>query len=445
MSRTMAALSAFGLSAASGLMVLSPVHGKAEAVGSVTGDRWTVPAQIGTSSWSMGSETSVVTDPQGDVTVLWTKARGMVSRTRQFGHRWGPVRELHGWGPAILGSDAAGNVTATWGKFLPGLRTVLMAATKPDSGRWGVPRRISPIPTKRGCRVGPEKTALAVSPNGAAVAAWEWTSGDCRFPDREQVSYRPPGGTWHPPVSLARDASVEDVAVTPRGFPMVLLRSHTSTTSLWVMQRTSQGWRRAGGVIARQVGDADMAIGPTGRTVVVATQQVLTPAGETDYRIIGARWATGRWTAPVALSRPGDEYRPSVGVDARGTAAVAWSFGDNEGLRVARWTVGHPPARPRTLADRNAWDTIVQVAPSGATTVIWTRWPNRAPIRLVTSSRTAQGDWTTPRVISGQRGVAESSAALGVMSHGRAVASWIDAGMRPNLGVRVSWSPEGRR
>ncbi|MFZ2015131.1 MAG: hypothetical protein WAV00_15025 [Nocardioides sp.] len=391
---------------------------------------WTVPKVLGTTPANFGY-TSLVASPNGDLTVLWTKPHGMVSRTLRAGGRWTSPSPLRGSGEAQrLGSDARGNLTAL---FTAQDQGVVMAATKRRGGPWSAPQRISSIPRRGGCRVHPFFQSLAVSPRGSAVAAWVMISEDCVVREPVEVSYRPPGGHWRHWLVLAYGSSVEGVAFSPRGRPMVLLSGKT----LRVLWRTSRGWQQAGDAVAGRVEGAGLAVGPHGHLVVVMERHVRT-GGVASHQILGSRWVGGHWTVPVEIAQettPGSGGL-AVGVDAFGTATVLWT---SEAVRVARWRVAHTPSSPRTLLAHDGWAPLLRVAGGGAATVLVERVTDGWKTRLVAFSRGAHGSWSQAEAVSRRRLVSTYvSEALDISYHGRAFVSWADNGDAGPTAVRLA-------
>jgi hypothetical protein len=241
----------------------SPVQGRVDpGAASRAAAGWTKPYKV-SGAVQVSSGPFVVAAPDGDVTVMWSTGSGRVtSRTRQAGQPWGPLRRVGLGNLEDVGIDDAGSVTAIW---INGSRAVT-AATRRDGGTWSTPRRISRTPPRDGTLTVNSDPLLAVSPDGAAVAAWTYTSEHGGPAPRVVGNYRPAGGAWGRPQRIAQPSSaLMDVAVSPVGVPLALV----SDSGLRTVRRTAGQWHRIGGRIARRFIDASLEIGPAGHAVVL--------------------------------------------------------------------------------------------------------------------------------------------------------------------------------
>ena len=194
-----------------------PDPGREAAVG------WTPPSRVYPPG-RRAYEPRLAASPEGDVTVVWSVGDGRIlSRTKQRGEPWGPLRQVGRGFVEDVESDASGAVTAVWTRGAGGGRNVVMAATRPDAGAWSRPRRISRIPRSVGTFTQHGPVELEVSPGGAAVAAWTLESQHGGARARPEANYRPPGGQWGRPVRIGPlDTSLYGLAMGPDGVPSAL-------------------------------------------------------------------------------------------------------------------------------------------------------------------------------------------------------------------------------
>jgi hypothetical protein len=186
-----------------------------------------------------------------------------------------------------------GDVALVWLEARRGARVV--AGSTLRGTRWAAPRELS---AAGGLANDP---AVAVGPDGDALAAWRMQVGDRGH--RIETAETTPSGTWS-----ARRAAGPD-AVTPRGVMRPPGPTLTSTS---------------------------VAVGPAGDAAVAWAER----GGGRD-RALAARRTGGRWSAPVALSGRGDSGWPQVAFDGTGRALAVWEQLD--GVRLGLRGATLPP------------------------------------------------------------------------------------------------------
>ena len=255
---------------------------------------------------------------------------------------------------------------------------------------------------------------------------------------RPEANYRPPGGRWGRPVRIGPlDTFLYGLAIDRDAVPSALVKIQAPVGSA---RRSAARGPMAphGGPVGRaRASDYHLAIGPSGHTVLALEYYTSPRNGSDRYWVEGARLVDGRWTRPVRLSRRANAYAARVGVDGAGVATVTWWNGRGR-AQATRWSPGHAPGRPHTLAKAGAGDVAPAVAPNGQTAVVW-RSSGRAGNVLVASTRAPSGRWSHPGVISGRRGVGDHQlhGAVGIWPRGRAVVTW--PAEREGDGVWISW------
>jgi hypothetical protein len=378
--------------------------------------------------------------PEGDVTVVWSVGDGRIlSRTKQSGESWGPLRRVGRGFVEDVESDASGAVTAVWTRGAGGGRNVVMAATRPDGGAWSRPRRISGIPRSVGTFTQHGGIELEVSPGGAAVAAWTLDSQHGGDRTRPEANYRPAGGRWGRHVRIGPfDTQLRGLAISPSGVPAAMVNVRRGPAAQLV-RRVGGRWHAVGRPVGRRnASEYYLAIGPAGHTVLAVGYYKLIRNGPDRNWVEGTRLVDGRWTRAVPLSRLASAYVARVGVDGAGVATVTW-YNERGRAQAARWVPGRVPRRPHTLARRNAGDVVPVVAPGGAAAVVWTTFSRRAGSAVVASTRSPGGGWSRPRVISSgvTVGFHELHDAVGIWPRGRAVVTW--PAENETRGIWISW------
>jgi hypothetical protein len=273
--------------------------------------------------------------------------------------------------------------------------------------------------------------AVAIAPNGRAVAVWEGGSGTAAT---LQASVRPPAGQWSTAVTLATDYGQPVIGIDGSGNAIaawVAANGAIDTASL----PAGGAWTRVQTLAAR--GQAlNLAVNSAGAAIVTWATRGATLA---DSGTILRGFAT-----PVTVGPP-PPYpigHTQVALNDAGQAAVAWAtFAANMATtRTAGGTWSTPtklsahPDGPVDVAIDGAGDAIavfeqLHAAGSSYTATVYA------------SKRPAGGTWGTPAVLSvpgdataGSRAVADSA--------GTFVVAWED---RATQTLNVLTSPPGGR
>ena len=215
---SMLAKSAAALVVAAPILVATPSVGvplPATASGARSGSAartWESPVAL--ADYTRGS--TFVVDGHNGTTVVWESVPGAVVSVRRTADGTWTQPEVIGQSNAAFGTpqvsaDADGNLTAVWITQQPGVTDGVMAATWTAISGWSDPvsisrdRSVADYPGDDKGPWGAAHLALAVSPEGAAVVAWDWGSEDRNKPWRIQSVYHRPGRGW---------SDVVDVTVT---------------------------------------------------------------------------------------------------------------------------------------------------------------------------------------------------------------------------------------
>ena len=385
------------------------------------GASWSPPVRVsGAPDRDRSVSSPLVTlAPEGDITVVWTRDGRLLSRTRQAGGSWGPVRSVGMGFPTGLDVDADGDVTVVWERFLRGDRSVLFTARRPDGGSWSRPHRLSRVPVIRGAFLGPTGAVLDVNPRGDAFVAWAYGSPEhTNINYRVEVSYRRNGGTWNPRTRVGQLGMVPQGAVVGDDGVPTVLAAHAYSGRLRAHRRGVGGWRPVGAPTSRRVDQAQLTLGEDG-TSILATWSA--------FGLRGSWLTADGWSQPRRLTPMGIAFH-AADVDRSGTATIAWQ-GPRGRVLVTRWTQGRDPAVPRTLARRGAEGVAVTVAANSTATVAWAgRVPGtRFDYRARAVRRPLAGPWSATTTVSRRRNIQTFEVPdLDSWPGGRAALAWVN-------------------
>ena len=268
---------------------------------------------------------------RGEAVVMWSSAVSGVSVTeaalRTAGGRWQrPI--VICWACASLQGQVAvdrrGNATAiVLGSTSTGL--AVRVAFKPAGRAW---RRPVTIGTGNGYGV-----QLALDAEGDAIAVWRHTLGHGRL-ELVQSAFRPVGGSWRRPVTIGHlgDGTAAQVAVDPRGDAIVVWAGWTRpnrccmTAVRAVFKPAGGRWRRPV-TLAHNEGTSGVrvAFGRHGKaTAVWSVNAAGVPAPFIAVQS-ASRPAGGSWGGPVTIASPGSRIESlRLALDPRGDALAVW-------------------------------------------------------------------------------------------------------------------------
>ena len=271
--------------------------------------------------------------------------------------------------------------------------------------------------------------AVAIAPNGRAVAVWEGGPGTAAT---LQASVRPPGGQWSTAVTLA----------TNYGQPLIGIDGSGNAIAAWVAANgaidtaslpAGRSWTAVTTLAAR--GQAlNLAVNSTGAAIVTW--------GTRSATLADSGTVLGGFATPVTVG-PAPPYpigHTHVALNDAGQAALAWTTGaaNLAATRSSGGTWSTPtqlsasPAGPVGVAIDGAGDAIavfeqLQAAGSSYTAVAYT------------SKRPAGGTWAPPTLLSVPGDATVDSRAV-ADSAGTFVVAWQD---RTTQTLNVLTSPPG--
>lgn len=325
---------------------------------------------------------SIVVDALNNTTIVWgtswtgSSPRSILALRRSASGRWGtPVVIGRGYAPKVA-ADGRGNVTVVWLTQRAGFTDGVAAARRPVGGHWSEPQRLSRdlrvpgYPNDGEETYGAAEVDLAVSPHGAAVAAWSWGSDARDKPWRIRSAYRPAGGHWgdqvdvtpasqarHPRVGIdARGTVVLVYGRQPFGHPQALKSR---------LRRVGAGWTQVSTVAAEGY-EHSLTVDRAGNAVVVFTPNF--NRVKAAYRPTGRRWRSALALSPKGVSIA--DY--ALAMNGRGTALVAMARDDGRVDLTKRPPRG-PWSAPACVAGAGAvvFDVLVALNGNGDTFVGW--------------------------------------------------------------------------
>lgn len=220
-------------------------------------------------------------------------------------------------------------------------------------------------------------------------------------------------GRWGPIRTLAPNPQSASIAVDGRGVTTVAWQSTGFPASVVVRQRRADGTWGKRTVVGEGISPVVVADRRGSVTVVWLTQR----DGYSDG-VAAARQSSGRWSAPVRLSRdvalPG--YVPGaaphgasdldVAVNARGAVVATWAWGSEEGdvpsriQSAFRRASGPWRAAVDVTPAIGADEPTVGIAADGTATVVYGLQAFGEPQKLVSRRRAATGRWGGPALVA---------------------------------------------
>lgn len=218
---------------------------------------------------------------------------------------------------------------------------------------------------------------------------------------------------WGPIRTLAPNPQSASIAVDGRGVTTAAWQSTGYPPSVVVRQRNADGTWGKRAVVGQGVEPVVVADRRGHVTAVWLTHH----EGYSDG-VAAARLSSGRWSAPVQLSRdvalPG--YVPGaaahgasdldVAVDARGAVVATWAWGSEEGdvpsriQSAFRSAAGPWRAAVNVTPATGAGEPEVGIAADGTVTVVYGLQAFGEPQKLVSRRRATTGRWGGPALVA---------------------------------------------
>lgn len=303
----------------------------------------------------------VAMDASGTAVVVWHwgNTGGIRSRHHTPGNAWSPVQQIDrdeesAFWPA-LAVDPNGNAVAVWieeAVIERAVRNEIWANRYSVGDGWGTATRLDT--DNDGDGSGPH-VHVAVDPAGNATAVWHQSDGA-----RENIwaNQSTLGGGWGIPQLIERNnaghAGDPRVAMDPDGNAIAVWHQSDGTrANIWANRySSSSGWGAAKLIESSDDGEArlpDVAMDPDGNATAVWHQ-----SDGTRFDIWSNRYtaATGEWgTAElIETDDTGDADSAEVGLDADGYAIAAWKQFD--GITTGVWANRYAPGEGWGTAKR---------------------------------------------------------------------------------------------
>ncbi|MCB5163430.1 hypothetical protein LG634_00995 [Streptomyces bambusae] len=321
------------------------------------------------------------------------------------------------------------------------------AARPPHSSVWQRPRRLS---VRTDGRPGIQ---LAAGTDGLVTAVWREPAAEPGADAARLVAatLSPAGHTWSAPNPVYAPkvpAAVPRVrlAAGPRGVFTAAwtVAPDRADAAVYTATRTANGvWgppvRTAAGTPEERPGVVDVAVGPTGRTVLA--YRLATGAGHPRIDTVARTGPTAPWGAPEPVSAPeAGTDDPAVAAGPDGSFALSWGLreaGDKAPTRAldtvvrrpgaAGWGAAHRQPMPGTIEHRAARRPLI--GPDGDVTLLWEEvhpfdWSEYTDRRTDLRSATLEG------------GAAGWRPAARIAGPGRG----LDVSLGPDGTVRVLWT-----
>lgn len=270
-------------------------------------------------------------------------------------------------------------------------------------------------------RAGGRDPSVAMSPDGVAVAVWQWqpVGGDRTI----EIASARPGGTWTAPAMLSEpgaSARGPQVGMDGSGRATVIWRRDASGDDA-VVEVAEQGRGGAWGMPRRLSAEGTrarrprLAVAPNGAAAAVWEQRI----GETHGVAAAVRTPDGAWSRPAVVSTGvRSTQEPDVAIGPLGATVAVWIGRDGGGIGVfaaehgpngwsAPIAIGRGDDRPRELSRPGRADTAADVAvlPDGRAVAAWTLVTDGAN-RLGLAIANATGRWAPPEPVPGPGGPA---------------------------------------
>jgi hypothetical protein len=396
---------------------------------------WSAPELIPAHAPGTGPPQPPAFDANGDAVIVWgestvsinqviTLAYPVRAAVRPADGHWQPADTLSSLGLAPeVAVDARGDAIAVWETF-----SGVQAAIRPAGGSW--------LASQTVVTPGGEEPQVASDPRGDAVVV-----SPRQVPGHStgiQAVLRPAGGTFSPAqtISGGENAFHPRIAMNTRGDTLVAWEVDTSrgcpvraalrrADGRWSAPRTvSEGHGFCGGTHR-------VAIDERGDAIVVWLAQ----RGPTMFVEAATKVANGRWTPRHVIARaPVIEDRVQVGMDARGDALALWSEPALVGGRTTIWARIRPAGRgweaARTIPHANGGPPSLAIDARGDALVAW-----QDKRRIEAAARPAGGHWRRAFTVSRHEPTGAGDDPLAALDErGDGLVAW-----QNHEGIKTAW------
>jgi hypothetical protein len=321
-----------------------------------------------------GLNPTVASDADGDAIAVWESPFGLQAAVRPAGGSWLATQTVAtpgGEDPQVA-SNASGEALLVANRQAPGHSTGIQAVLRPSTGPFSPAQVISAPDNDFHPRI-------AMNAHGDALVAWERDDPCCSL----EAAFHPARGGWSKPRVLAgRHGSPTDqqVAIDDRGDGVVVWRASRGRKQSVESASLSANGRWT----ARHLAEAplitetvDVGMDARGDAMVVWCEVPLKSSAFGRGSAIWARIRPARRGWTTAQKIRGADGSPSLAVDARGNALVAWQ--DRGEIKVAARPIGSRWSKPYTVSapEHPAWAADGGLAALDARGDALVTWQNR--------------------------------------------------------------------
>ncbi len=378
-----------------------------------------------------------VFDARGDAFLVWTEAKLSITESisveylvrtsmRPVGGRWQPAETLSrlGLDPEVT-VDARGDEIVVWQGVVG-----IQAAARPAGGSWLAPQTVA-TPGGGDPQVTNDASgdALIVAPrqgrgHSTGIRAVQRPSGADMFSPAQAISA--PDNDFQPRMSMNAHGDV-----------MVAWERDSARGCLVeaAFHPANRGWSRQRALSDTHAGcpaEQHVAIDDRGDAIVVWVAQ----RGRTEFVESASHSAEGRWTGRRILAKgPLINEATDVGMDARGDAIVVWheqALKGDDGS--AMWMRIRPAGRAwgtaRKVPGAKDGTPSLAVDPRGDALVAWT---DKRGVEA--AARPAGGHWQKPYTVSRHERIYVGEALAALDARGDAIVTWQD-----HDGIVTAWN-----
>jgi hypothetical protein len=389
---------------------------------------WSAPELISAHEIGTPAPTHApVFDAAGDAFLVWTEANLSIKESiaveylvrtsmRPVDGRWQPAETLShlGLDPEIT-VDAGGDEIAVWQGVVG-----IQAAVRPAGGSWLTPQTVA-TPGGGDPQIASDGSgdAIIVAPRqgrgrSTGIRAVLRPSRGDAFSSAQAISA--PDNDFQPRMSM-----------NARGDAVVAWERDSAHGCLVeaAFHPSNRGWSRPRALSDAHAGcPAEQHVGIDDRGDAVVTWQA--QRGRTEFVESASYSADGRWTNRLTLAKAAlISEAADIGMDARGDAIVVWHEQTLKGAGSAMWMRIRPAGRgwetARKIPDAEDGTPSLAVDARGDALVAW--WSKHG---IETAARPAGGHWQKPYKVSGHE--LSYGGATGVLaaldSRGDALVTW---------------------
>lgn len=376
----------------------------------------------------------MASDSRGDVVAVWTAGSvagdSVFAAVRPAGGGWQPpvlvsTAGQNAGGPQVA-FDAHGDAIVVFERLIGADDDVIEAATLPAGGVWTAPQEISAEGSI------PVSPALAVDPQGDAVAAWGANVGGHVI---IQALARPAGGGWQQtPAQLSpggEDVFGVQVAFDAQGDVTAVWNQFTgSHETIEAATRPNGGaWPTSSQPVTDGTADASAPVLAVGSQGTVAALWMLDNGGNEIVQGSVRPAGSATWQAPVSFTPAGVNSEPGgVAVTSGGEVIATWSgpVGSSSVVEAAAQLPSNGVWQPTvalTSSTESAGGPVVGIDAAGDATAVWSARNSSGDVVQSSTLRAGETAWPAATNVSSSAEILDQPQ-VAVDAPGNAVAVW---------------------